>query len=366
MSNRLHSRLRAERTARGWTQARTAAAAGITRQSYAALESGASVPSVEVALRLARALDTAVEAVFWLPGEGRPGVQAEPAGGPIAEGAPVRLARVAGRTLAFAMRAGGMQPLQPADGVAVPDGGEGLRVRLLADAPPPPDLVVHGCDPAFGVLAAMLRRERGWECLWLQRGSRAALAALAAGETHVAGVHWYDAATGTYNEPWIRRLVPFPCARVAFAVWEEALLVRAGNPLGIRGVADLAQPRMRFLNREPGSGARALLDAHLRAAGVSGEAIPGYPDTAASGHLAVAEAVASGVADAGPAIRAAAVAYGLDAVPLAPSRYDLVIPRHFLDLPAVQALLDLLRRASVRAQVEALGGYDAAAMGEPA
>jgi hypothetical protein len=43
-----------------------------------------------------------------------------------------------------------------------------------------------------------------------------------------------------------------------------------------------------------------------------------------------------------------------------------VVPDHFLDLPAVDALLGLLRRPGVRAQVEALGGYDGTAMGRTA
>ena len=90
----------------------------------------------------------------------------------------------------------------------------------------------------------------------------------------------------------------------------------------------------------------------------------GY-DVEAGGHLAVAQAVASGAADVGVAVQAAALALGLDFVPLESERYDLVIPNHFLDDPAVQALLDLLRRPGLRRRVEALGGYDVSGMGAP-
>ena len=77
----------------------------------------------------------------------------------------------------------------------------------------------------------------------------------------------------------------------------------------------------------------------------------------------MAEAIAAGLADAGVGIRAAALAWGLDTLPLEEESYDLVIPDHFLGLPAVGALLGLLRSPAVRRQVEALGGYDAGEMG---
>ena len=65
-------------------------------------------------------------------------------------------------------------------------------------------------------------------------------------------------------------------------------------------------------------------------------------------------------------MQAAARAMGLDFVPLEEERYDLVVPNHLLDEPPVQALFDLLRRPGLHRRVEALGGYDAAAMGMPA
>ena len=83
------------------------------------------------------------------------------------------------------------------------------------------------------------------------------------------------------------------------------------------------------------------------------------------GHLEVAAAVASGLSDAGIGVHAAASALGLDFLPLEEERYDLVIPDHFLDEPAVQTLLDLLRMPSVQRKVETLAGYDVAGMGIP-
>jgi len=210
-----------------------------------------------------------------------------------------------------------------------------------------------------------MRRERRIEVLWHHQTSRRALEALAVGQAHVAGVHLIDPRTGEYNGPWLQRLVPFACTRIGFAVWAQDLLVPPDNPKGIRGVADLARPDVRFLNREPGPGTRTLLDDRLREEGVPPEAIPGYAGTAAPSHFAVAEAVASGAADAGVGIRAAGLACGIAGIPLGEEQYDLVIPGHFLDLPAVQALIDLLASRSLATQVESLGGYDVSPMGKP-
>ena len=150
---------------------------------------------------------------------------------------------------------------------------------------------------------------------------------------------------------------------MTFAVWEQGLLVAPGNPRGIRRAGDLARPDIRLVNREAGSGARALLDAELARAGLTPADARGY-EAAVGSHLAVAEAIAAGLADAGVGIRAAAQALGLGFVALAEERYDLVIPRAFSEQPPVQALLDTLRSPLFRLEVEALGGYDVSRMGD--
>jgi Xaa-Pro aminopeptidase len=84
------------------------------------------------------------------------------------------------------------------------------------------------------------------------------------------------------------------------------------------------------------------LDRALAVAGIPGETVAGY-EREEWGHLAVAAAIASGTADVGIGVKAAAVAMGLDFLPLEEERYDLVIPEHFLSDGPVQVLLDLLK-----------------------
>ncbi len=337
----------------------------ITRQSYAAIESGASTPSTEVALRLARGLGLSVEDLFRLEEDPPHWLNVEVVEGSDRRPGPVRLVEISGRQLCVPLRQRAGIALEPADGLGSELPGGRMRVELLRDRPPTCDLVALGCDPSFELVARSLRAEAGLETSWIRVGSRAALKGLAAGHAHMAGIHLVDPDTGDYNARSIRQWVPFDCTRIRCVRWEQCLILPAGNPHQVTGFQDLAGGRLRFVNREPGSGSRALIDMQLGAEAVPEDAISGFRETAASGHLAVAEAVASGLADVGVGIKAAALAFGLATVPLAEEMYDLVIPDHFLEHPAVQAVLTLLRTRALQTQVEALGGYDASGMGLP-
>jgi molybdate-binding protein/DNA-binding XRE family transcriptional regulator len=357
------NRLGMERRNRGWTQQQVAGLAGISRQSYAAIESGAAVPSTEVALRLASAFGRPVETLFQLTGRDADAREvARAAGGDLRVGSRVRLATVGGERVAVEVGVGERRG-GAASGVVSAIHRSELEVTLLPDPPPEPALVVAGCDPAFGVVADAMWRTSGIEVLWSHRASFAALHALARGEVHAVGVHLRDARSGAFNSRWVHELVPFRCTAISFALWEQGLLVSSGNPLGIRSVEDLGGRGVRFLNREEGSGSRVLLDERLVAAGVPAEGIAGY-NTRCRAHMAMAEAIATGLADAGVGIKAAANAFGIDFVPLETEPYELIVPNHFLELPAVRLMIDTLRRPAIRGQVEAFGGYDGARMGE--
>lgn len=363
MLSPLRCSVRALRQDAGWSQTRLGELVGLTRQSLSAIENGDAVPSTEVALRLARVFGVPVESLFRLEDARRPIELVDHSG--IGEPLPrrVRVATLGGRRVAYGLDLSSTSSTPPADGFGEPDESGRIRLSAFADRPPSPDLVVAGCDPAFGLVRERLQREHGLEVLWLRTGSRAALEALARGVVHAAGLHLEDPESGAYNGPWVERLVPFPATRFGFAIWQQSLLLARGNPLGVHGLADLARPDLRFVNREPGSGSRALVARALARCGVDEGAIPGYLDTSADGHETVARAIASGAAHAGVAIHAVGHALDLAMIPLAEEPYELVVPNHFLELPAVEALLGMLRRPAIQEQVEALTGYDASAMG---
>ena len=150
---------------------------------------------------------------------------------------------------------------------------------------------------------------------------------------------------------------------LGFVQREQGLIVPRGNPKGIRGWSDLARPDVVFINRQRGAGTRVLLDYRLKAAGIAPHAIQGY-DRQEFTHLAVAAAVASGAADCGLGILAAARALELDFVPLDHERYDLVIPVAFYESNVLAPLLAIVRDPAFAARVAALGGYATPQMGQ--
>ena len=225
-------------------------------------------------------------------------------------------------------------------------------------------LVVAGCDPAMGLLAAMVEKSAGVEVLSAGASSRLALTWLREGKVHVAGMHLEDPDTGEFNRPIVRReLGGDDFVMFTFARWEEGLVLAEGNPKGIRKVEDLAKRRdLRFVNRERGSGSRVLLDKLLYKAGLASSMVDGY-DKVAHGHLAAAYRVLVGEADCCVATRSAARAFGLDFLPLKSERYDLALRKQTLALPAAEAFLDVLQRSALRRQLEQLAGYDTAKTG---
>lgn len=348
------------------TQVAAAAAAGISRQAYAAIETGRSVPSTEVALRLARFFGTTVESIFCLTEEERT-VQAEliQDAPPVFAGSPVQLMRVGPRLLARPLSQGAMvgHVISPADAVVTASSGSKVDLAMIREADTGASLVMAGCDPSTSILASMIH-DLGIRPVWIQSESIPSLRALARGEVHVAGCNFRDRASGAYNVPLVKDLVPFPCTVLRFAFWRQGIVVNAGNPKGIRTVQDLARPDVTLVNTTPGAGSRGLLNRLLWEQKISTDALNGY-DKTVRGYLAIAETVAAGLADCGIAIEAAARANDLDFVPLNEEPYDLVVPNHFLDLPAVSTLLSALKMPSFRRQVEALGGYDTTPMGTP-
>jgi putative molybdopterin biosynthesis protein len=200
-------------------------------------------------------------------------------------------------------------------------------------------------------------------------GSQGGLIALRRGEAHLAGSHLFDPQTGEFNISYIRQYMPgIPVKVVALARREQGLLVKRGNPLGIKSLEDLGRSDspagrgVRFMNRQRGAGTRVLLDYHLNLLGISPEKIQGYNQEEYT-HLGVAAAVASGRADCGLGIAAAAQALDLDFVPLFQERYDLVIPKEYADNQLLAPLFGLLSGRAFRDAVSQLKGYDVSVMG---
>jgi molybdate-binding protein/DNA-binding XRE family transcriptional regulator len=366
MDTEIQNRLGEWRKLRGMAAAELAQRVGVSRQTVYAIESGTYVPNTEVALRLARALEVRVEELFSL------GVSADEQGAEVAStmlsaqnvsvGQAVRVARVGEKFVSVASPA---MPyyLPEADGVVSRAGKKdivNLRLWEEADAK---RLVIAGCDPAIGLLGGVLARESGVNLVAAPASSQLALSWLVEGKVHVAGSHLEDAASGEFNLPYLKKQYPkHDFVVVSFAAWEEGWLTAKGNPKRVREVTDLARRGVRLQNREEGSGSRMLLERMLREAGVKTAAVAGF-DSAAFGHLAAAQAVASGFADCCLATASAARTFGLDFTPLRRERFDFVLKREDAELAVVREFLGVLQRGRLRRMLEGVAGYDTAQTG---
>ena len=285
-------------------------------------------------------------------------------------------ARVDGRVVAVPLRrgAGIITSLSRANCLlTIPRFSEGARAgtrvtaRLLRPlaAVERTVLAVGSHDVALDLLAGRLAGTRGGvpiELVSAHVGSIAGLTALRDRSAHVAGTHVLDAASGTYNDAAVRSYGPRePVALVRLAEREQGLLVASGNPRGVTGIADITQ--LRFVNRQKDAGTRILFDVLLARAGLDPGTIDGY-DRIEFSHLAAAQLVANGSADAALGIRAAAAAFGLGFVPIAWEPYELAILASALEEPRIARLIAELGAPGFRKDVEALGGYDAAHAGE--
>jgi len=194
-------------------------------------------------------------------------------------------------------------------------------------------------------------------------GSMGGLMALREGRAELAGVHLLDTESGEYNVPFVKHLIPEePILLVTLAHREQGIMVAGGNPKNIFGVRDLARRRVRLINRQPGAGTRLLLFHLLRRNGIDPRTLPGY-DREVPTHAAVAAAIKAGTADAGPGIRAAAQAWGLDFVPLARERYDLAVPRRVFEAAAFHPVLEAMHEREFARLAAGLPGYDTSDMG---
>lgn len=269
--------------------------------------------------------------------------------------------------------AGVISSLVRADGlVRVPRFSEGaeagapVTVRLyrpLADIAHT-ILVIGSHDLTLDLLAQYLAQAGGRRLTSANVGSLGGLVALRRGEAHLAGSHLLDPDTGVYNDRYVKQYLPDQeVVLVTLAGRAQGWIVPPGNPKGLLGWADAAKPDVQMVNRQRGAGTRVLLDYELKQRGIEPSWLPGYGREEYT-HLAVAAAVASGAADFGLGIQAAAQALHLDFVPLAREQYELVIPRRHYESELLPPLLALLHQDAFRTAVAALPGYDISPMGQ--
>ena len=226
-------------------------------------------------------------------------------------------------------------------------------------------LVIHAShDLALAELRDLLSESKDTAVDLHFRGSLDCLAGLARGECDVAGFHLPESSAGSAAlAPYKTLLKTRGLRLIRFVKRRQGLMIARGNPKRLLTLADLAKKNARFINRQPESGTRLCFDRLLGAAQLRHTQINGYQVEEFT-HAAVAATVASGMADAGFGIEAAARLHGLDFVPLETERYFLAARGATFSRPAAQRLLVELMGDAFRKRLRSLHGYEPAGMGE--
>lgn len=268
--------------------------------------------------------------------------------------------------------AGVISSLVRADGIAIlPRGTQGLPAgsEVEVNLYRRPDeientiFVIGSHDITIDILAQYLAAKNR-RLTSANVGSMGGLVALSRGESHMAGSHLLDPETGEYNIKYIRQILPeIPVKIIVLVGRQQGLMVAKGNPKKILSLKDITRDDVSYVNRQSGAGTRVLLDYHLRLLEIPINSIKGYRQEEYT-HLAVAAAIASGRADCGLGIAAAAQALDLDFIPLYQERYDLVIPQRYYYDPLLEPLMSILKDPFFKNTVASLPGYNIDQMGQ--
>jgi putative molybdopterin biosynthesis protein len=355
---KIDNRVKHYRQKAGLSQTGLAEMVGIKRQAIYDIESGRYLPNTGVALKLARHLGCRVEDLFYetVSTADCPLVMGEDV--PPGDGR-VSVVIIRDKLVVYPVDGRFTFPsqMQPADGVFKKETGQ---IRFFTpDTGLEQNILITGCDPAFSLLSAHASRVDPRLRAFCRFGStHASIDRLARGTTHLAGLHLHNQTEEEANVALARRKMARTGGALVmgFSFMEEGLMVARGNRLKIKTAADLARPGIRFVNREPGAALRVLLDDLLAASNIPGTAVPGY-DILVDGHNQGAQMIAWGMADAALGLHPVAQAFGLDFVPLAEVRCDLVVPADLLDDPRIQIILDVIQTRGFRDELSLLPGY---------
>ncbi|MBY0120389.1 helix-turn-helix transcriptional regulator [Bacillus sp. S/N-304-OC-R1] len=223
----------------------------------------------------------------------------------------------------------------------------------------PRTFVISGQDIALDLLAKQLEKEEmNIRPLRLYTGSLNSLISMYQNQCDLVSLHLFDGDTGTYNIPYVKKIMTgIPFIVINFLSRWAGLYVQKGNPKNISGWMDLNRDDISIINREKGAGARVLLDEQLRIHGIRSVEVNGYSLEETS-HLAVAAAIKGEKADVGIGIEHAAKITDLDFIPLIKERYDLVLLKTEENAAIIEKLKETLSSSELKKELKMMGDYD--------
>ncbi|HKL13489.1 MAG TPA: molybdopterin biosynthesis protein [Halanaerobiales bacterium] len=281
----------------------------------------------------------------------------------------VNLAEIEGELLALPQKRGSasMHSLVNADGILpIPESKEGILaeeevdVYLLKSKEVIKNnlMMIGSHDLTIDIIRDLIRKNKYDFALNIQSvGSLSGLVSLKRGESHLAGAHLLDSESGEYNTSYIKDLLQEEIAVINLVQREQGLMVKKGNPKGIKDIKDLTNDNLKFINRQRGSGTRVLLDYLLKNENIDKNKIKGY-DKEELTHMGVAVQVAEGNADTALGIKAAAAAVGIDFVPIKEEKYDIILKKSELNDDRIDKIIKIIKSDQFKEKVKMLGGYN--------
>jgi putative molybdopterin biosynthesis protein len=223
------------------------------------------------------------------------------------------------------------------------------------------DILIAGSDDILlGRLLAAYSREKFPKSLifYSPVGSLKGVECLLHRKAQVCCVHLFDEETGTYNLPFLRRLLSSQ-EYIVINLWyrSQGIIVKKGNPLGITGLEDIVKKEAKLINRNRGSGTRLLLEYLLGQKGFQAEEVLGFSDEVDT-HLEVAFRVFFEEADVGLGIEYVTHLLSLDFIPLQEERFDLVIPGELWPTKSMKEFIDIIHPITIRRLSRSLPGYN--------
>ncbi len=268
----------------------------------------------------------------------------------------VPLARGAGVVTSFTKADGILEIPQNSEGF---EQGEEVEVALIKSREEIENaLIVTGShDPMIDEIKdIMKKRSSPFGLSSSHVGSMGAVNAIKNESAHLGGIHLLDTETGEYNKSYIKKYLPEGSAVLVKGVGRvQGLMVKKGNPLGIKDFSDVT--RCTYVNRQLGSGTRILCDYLIKKYSMDKNAVDGYRNEEFT-HTAIAAQIASGNADCGLGIYSAARMYDLDFIPVSVERYDFLVNGKAYENEAVKAFFEILQSDELKKRLEEMGGYE--------
>ena len=239
------------------------------------------------------------------------------------------------------------------------EAGEDVEIRLLKPISQIENsLIITGShDPLIDELCDMIKKQNhAFNLTSSHVGSMGAITALKSGQAHLGFIHLLDTETGEYNTSYVKKYFPDGGVKLIKAIGRtQGLMVKKGNPLGIKNFADIIKGR--YVNRQLGSGTRILCDYLLKENGIDKKDVDGYRNEEFT-HTAVAALIASGNADCGLGIYSAAKMYDLDFIEICTEEYDILIDEKAYENEQVQTFLDMIKSDKFKERLKEMGGYE--------